>query len=308
VPEGFFNGYNLTCIGRTLAAMPRTQLSCDTSHNHELLMTAQEGRLKSDYPEESASLTSVLQEALGTMWSPSRSDSASGRPKAPQLLPMSRDETTCVTQVFKKKHFRNKIWEGMQTGPTELQFNTKTYRQFLKTVRDVESARVVLCCMDAVLDFRQALETKRVCVYACSLLPAAPISPLHFVARPLPVLFLRANGHSTGRRVLATWYRDALNSTIQGGFFVREIRAHGGHYCISIEQLDTNSIKTTLDTSTLVCGNAACRKQGARLQCSRCQLDRYCDKACQRQAWKVHKKKCKEHDRNMTKLPVEMYP
>mmetsp|Transcript_46175 Transcript_46175/g.51476 ORF Transcript_46175/g.51476 Transcript_46175/m.51476 type:complete len:405 (-) Transcript_46175:198-1412(-) len=42
----------------------------------------------------------------------------------------------------------------------------------------------------------------------------------------------------------------------------------------------------------LLCDNNDCGKQGARLRCSGCHLQYYCDKKCQRGAWRAHKGIC----------------
>jgi hypothetical protein len=195
--------------------------------------------------------------------------------------------------VYKKTHFRKKIWQD-HPFPSTIQFNEKTFQLFLKTIKDVSNARLVLCCMDAVQAFRQ--QFGNTCqVYACSLLPTAPTSPLVFSARPMPVLFVHAT-NTTGRKLLAAWYRSALDALIRKNLYLHKLHPESDHYCCSIEQLDLNSIKTTLDPTTRVCGNIDCKKQGVTLVCSRCKLERFCDRECFKKSWKAHKAHCTPAD------------
>lgn len=48
----------------------------------------------------------------------------------------------------------------------------------------------------------------------------------------------------------------------------------------------------------LICDNAACAKIDARMRCGGCGLHYYCQKSCQRAAWREHKAMC-QHFRNM---------
>jgi hypothetical protein len=236
----------------------------------------------------SKDLEKIASRYLFKYWRPSSS--------SPAIPIYSTVDPSKPKRIVSNKKKAKQIWTNASEGHIKFAYGSPAASSFTRSVKDIRTARVTLCCPYALKHMDTILQSKHVYVTACEWLPSRPIhmyTNITDCVRPesslVPALYLTTDT-TDGRKYLASLFRTLTAPNKSGAVCVNRLDKDVSHYACGFIHLDSASYPTSWNSRP--CESVDCHNMAGKKTCGRCRLVVYCSVACQKHHWNSHKLAC----------------